>query len=86
MFLFQAISNIVSIVSIAGLLSLFSGWLSLLVIVAAIPYFLAQLRYIVDGQELFHYRSLGRRRLEYQIKVLCDRAYAKEVRLFGVAC
>ena len=84
-FLFQAVSNIVSLVSIAGLLSLFSGWLSLLVIVAAIPYFLAQLRYIVDGQELFHYRSLDRRRLEYQVKVLCDRAYAKEVRLFGFA-
>ena len=56
-----------------------------MVIVAAIPYFLAQLRYIVDGQELFHYRSLDRRRLEYQVKVLCDRTYAKEVRLFGFA-
>ena len=84
-FIFQAISNIVSIVSIAGILSLFSGWLSLLVIVAAIPYFLAQLRYILDGHELFHYQGLDRRRLEYQVKVLCDRAYAKEVRLFGFA-
>ena len=84
-FLFNAITFIVRLVSLAGLLSLFSGWLSLLVIVAAIPYFLAQVRYILDGHELFHYQGLDRRRLEYQAKVLCDRAYAKEVRLFGFA-
>lgn len=85
LFLFQAISNVVSLVSIAGLLSLFSGWLSLLVITAAIPYFLAQVRYILDGHELFRYQGADRRRLEYHAKVLCDRVYAKEVRLFGFA-
>ena len=85
LFLFQAISSILGFVSVAGLLSLFSGWLSLLFIVAAIPYFLSQLRYILDGHELFRYQSSDRRRLEYYVKVLCDRAYAKEVRLFGFA-
>ena len=85
LFLFQAISSILGLVSVAALLSLFSGWLSLLVIVAAIPYFLSQLRYILDGHELFRYQSSDRRRLEYHAKVLCDRAYAKEVRIFGFA-
>ena len=85
LFLFQAISSILGLASAAGLLSLFSGWLSLLVIVAAIPYFSAQLRYILDGHELFRYQGSDRRRLEYHAKVLCDRAYAKEVRLFGFA-
>ena len=84
-FLFQAIATILGLVSVAGILSLFSGWLSLLVIVAAIPYFLSQLRYILDGHELFRYQSSDRRRLEYHAKVLCDRAYAKEVRLFDFA-
>jgi len=84
-FLFQAIATILGLVSVAGLLSLFSGWLSLLVIVTAIPYFLSQLRYILDGHELFRYQSSDRRRLEYHAKVLCDRAYAKEVRLFDFA-
>ena len=61
LFLFQAISSILGLVSVAGLLSLFSGWLSLIVIVAAIPYFLSQLRYILDGHELFRYQSSDRR-------------------------
>lgn len=85
LFLFSATSAIVRLISVAGLLAVLSVWFPVFIVLSTLPFLVAQVRYIVDGHQLFRFQSSSRRRLEYHARVLVDRAYAKEVRLFGFA-
>ena len=59
-------------------------WALALVVLAAVPVFVVDLRYSEDGFRLFRWRAPESRRQMYYESVLANGAHAKEVKLFGL--
>ncbi len=79
------LQNLISLVSFAVLLVHFSPWALLLLVVGALPVFLAEARFSGDAFRLFSRRAPETRRQTYLETLLSHEAYIKEVKLFGLA-
>lgn len=79
------LQNLISLISFAVLLVHFSPWALLLLVVGALPVFLAEARFSGDAFRLFSRRAPETRRQTYLETLLSHEAYIKEVKLFGLA-
>ncbi len=74
--------TLVSLGALSALLYTISGWAVLVVIAAALPGFIAHLRFDKEAFRLFSWRTPETRKQNYLESVLAHAAYAKEVKLF----
>ena len=81
---FGLVQNLVSLATYAALLFGFSAWAVLVLVVAAIPSFLAETKFAGEGFRLFKWRTPETRKQMYLEAVLAREDYAKEVKLFGL--
>ncbi len=81
---FGVIQNAISLVSYGWLLLQFSGWAVLVLVVAALPAFLAETRFSGQAFRLFTWRSPETRQQNYLEVVMAREDYAKEVKLLGL--
>ena len=79
---FGLVQNGVSLVSFGFLLSRFSPWAVVILIVAGLPAFIAETRFSGDAFRLFRWRSPETRMTLYLESVLAREDSAKEVKLF----
>ena len=79
------LQNLISLISFAVLLVHFSPWALVLLVVGALPVFLAEARFSGDAFRLFSRRAPETRRQTYLETLLSHEAYIKEVKLFGLA-
>ncbi len=82
--LFHLARNGIALVGFAALLWQLAPWALLLVVAAAIPSFVVDLKFSEDGFRLFSWRAPEARRQMYYESVLANGAQAKEVKLFGL--
>src|SRR5690606_126968 len=68
----------------AAVLSGFSGWLVLALLLATVPAALSEMRHSKKGFQLRNWRSPETRRLLYLEYVLANDEHVKEVKLFGL--
>ncbi|WP_428268576.1 ABC transporter ATP-binding protein [Haliangium sp.] len=76
--------NVISLVTYGALLLSFSGWAVLVLVLAALPAFVAETRYSGQAFRLFRWRTPETRQQIYLETVLAREDYAKEVKLFGL--
>lgn len=76
--------NSVSLIAYGGLLISFSPLTVVIIVVAAIPVFVAETRFSADAFRLFRWRSPETRMQMYLETLLAREDYAKEVKLFGL--
>lgn len=76
--------NAISLVVYGGLLIRFSGWAALVLVVAAIPIFIAETRFSNDAFRLFRWRAPETRKQMYLETLLAREDHAKEVMLFDL--
>jgi ATP-binding cassette, subfamily B, bacterial len=81
---FGLVQNTIALVTYGALLLAFSPWAVLILLVAAIPSFIAETRFAGEGFRLFRWRSPETRKQMYLETVLAREDYAKEVKLFGL--
>jgi len=81
---FQGVQNIVSLVAYGSLLLSFSPWAVLVLVVAAVPVFVAETRFSADAFRLFRWRSPETRKQTYLETLIAREDNAKEVQLFGL--
>lgn len=74
----------ISLVSYGALLLSFSLWAALILVVAALPVFVAETRFSGEAFRLFRWRTPETREQMYLETVLAREDYAKEVQLFGL--
>ena len=74
--------NAVSIVAYGGLLLQLSPWMTLILLVAAIPAFFVETRFSNDAFRLFRWRAPEARKQVYIETLLAREDYAKETKLF----
>ncbi|MEL6869796.1 MAG: ABC transporter ATP-binding protein [Pseudomonadota bacterium] len=79
---FALIQNAISLISYAILLTQFSVWAVLILLVAGIPSFLAETKFSGDAFRLFRWRSPDSRMQMYLETVLAREDHVKEVKLF----
>ena len=79
---FDLIRNSISLVSFAVLLVQFSPWTLLILVLGALPVFLAETKFSGDAFRLFRWRSPETRMQMYLETVLAREDSAKEVKLF----
>ena len=77
--------NAVTLVSYAVLLSQFSIWAVLILLIAGFPSFFAETKFAGDAFRLFRWRSPESRKQMYLETVLAREDHAKEVKLFRIA-
>jgi ATP-binding cassette, subfamily B, bacterial len=71
-----------TLLTFSGLLWQFSGWAVLVLILAAIPSFIAETRFSAHAFRLFRWRSPETRQQHYLETLLAREDYAKEVQLY----
>ena len=81
---FGLIQNFISIASFAALLVQFSPWAPIILVVAALPGFVAEAKFSNDAYQLFRWRSQDRRMQMYLETVLAREDSIKEVQLFDL--
>jgi len=81
---FQVLQNALTLAGYAAVLSRFSAWLVLGLLVATVPAALSEMRYSKLGFQLRNWRSPDTRRLLYLEYVLANDEHVKEVKLFGL--
>ncbi len=81
---FGLVQDGISLITYGALLLQFSGWIALILIVAALPVFIAETRYSGEAFRLFRWRTPETRQQMYLEAVLAREDYAKEVKLFGL--
>ncbi len=81
---FGLIQNVISLVTYGALLLSFSGWAVAVLVVAALPAFIAETRYSGQAFRLFRWRTPETRQQMYLETVIAREDYAKEVQLFGL--
>jgi len=81
---FQVLQNALTLGGYAAVLTRFSGWLVLGLLVATVPAALSEMRYAKIGFQLRNWRSPDTRRLLYLEYVLANDEHVKEVKLFGL--
>ncbi len=79
---FGLCQSALTLITFSGLLWQFSGWAVLVVIVAAIPSFIAETRFSEHAFRLFRWRSPETRQQHYLETLLAREDYAKEVQLY----
>jgi ATP-binding cassette subfamily B protein len=78
------IKSSLQLVGYMALLTRFSPWMMLAVLVASVPSFVSEARFSMHAYRLRNWRSPEARRLNYLEYVLADDDHAKEVKLFGL--
>jgi len=81
---FGLVRDSISLASYAALLLAYSPWAAALLVVAAIPAFIAETRYSGQAFSLFSRRTPESREQAYLESVIAREDYAKEVQLFGL--
>jgi ATP-binding cassette subfamily B protein len=81
---FQILQNLLTLGGYAAVLSRFSGWLVLGLLVATVPAALSEMRHSKLGFQLRNWRSPETRRLLYLEYVLANDDHVKEVKLFDL--
>jgi ABC-type multidrug transport system fused ATPase/permease subunit len=81
---FGIVQNTISLVTYGGLLFQFSTAAVLVLIVAAIPVFIAETKYSGQAFRLFRWRTPETRQQMYLETVIAREDYAKEVKLFSL--
>ncbi len=79
---FGLCQSALTLLTFSGLLWRFSGWAVLVLIVAAIPSFIAETRFSEHAFRLFRWRSPETRQQHYLETLLAREDYAKEVQLY----
>jgi ATP-binding cassette, subfamily B, bacterial len=79
---FGLCQSALTLVTFSGLLWQFSGWAVVVLIVAAIPAFIAETRFSEHAFRLFRWRSPETRQQHYLETLLAREDYAKEVQLY----
>jgi ATP-binding cassette, subfamily B, bacterial len=79
---FGLCQSALTLVTFSGLLLQFSGWAVLVLIVAAMPSFIAEARFSEHAFRLFRWRSPETRQQHYLETLLAREDYAKEVQLY----
>jgi ATP-binding cassette, subfamily B, bacterial len=79
---FGLCQSTLTLITFSGLLWRFSGWAVLVLIVAAIPAFIAETRFSEHAFRLFRWRSPETRQQHYLETLLAREDYAKEVQLY----
>ena len=79
---FGLCQSALTLLTFSGLLWQFSGWAVLVLIVAAIPSFIAETRFSEHAFRLFRWRSPETRQQHYLETLLAREDYAKEVHLY----
>jgi ATP-binding cassette, subfamily B, bacterial len=79
---FGLCQSALTLMTFSGLLWQFSGWAVLVLIVAAIPSFIAETRFSEHAFRLFRWRSPETRQQHYLETLLAREDYAKEVQLY----
>lgn len=81
---FGLVQNAISLVTYGALLLAFSPWAVGVLVLAAVPAFIAETRFAGEAFRLFRWRSPETRKQMYLETVLAREDYAKEVKLFGL--
>jgi len=81
---FGLAQDIVSLVTYGGLLIAFSGWAVAILVLAALPSFIAETRFSGEAFRLFGWRTPESREQNYLETVIAREDHAKEVQLFGL--
>ncbi len=81
---FAMAQNTLSLITYGGLLIAFSAWAVLILVLAAIPAFLAETRFAREAFRLFRWRTPETRVRAYLEAVIARDDYVKEVKLFGI--
>jgi ATP-binding cassette subfamily B protein len=76
--------NGITMIAMAGVLTMFGPWLPLVLLASTLPAFYVVLHYAVKHHEWWVLRTPDERRAEYYDHVLSSREYAPELRLFGL--
>jgi ATP-binding cassette, subfamily B, bacterial len=79
---FGLFQSALTLITFSGLLWRFSGWAVVVLIVAAIPAFIAETRFSEHAFRLFRWRSPETRQQHYLETLLAREDYAKEVQLY----
>lgn len=82
--LFQLGQNVLTLAGYAALLLQFSGWAVLVLLLAAVPATVAEMRFSNLAFRLRNWRAPESRKLNYLEFALANDAHAKEVRLFSL--
>lgn len=81
---FHILRNLLSLAGYAGLLLAFRAWMIPVLVLAAVPSFLAETMFSRAAFRLRNWRSPETRRLNYLEYVLANDQHAKEVKLFAL--
>ncbi|HTM19119.1 MAG TPA: ABC transporter ATP-binding protein [Kofleriaceae bacterium] len=81
---FGLVQDGISLASYGALLIGFSPWAALLLVAAALPVFVAELRFSGEAFRLFRWRTPETREQAYLESVIAREDYAKEVKLFDL--
>jgi ATP-binding cassette subfamily B protein len=81
---FGLIQDGITLVTYGMLLLSFSGWAALVLVVAALPVFIAETRFSREAFRLFSWRTPETRQQLYLETVLAREDHAKEVKLYGL--
>ena len=81
---FGLVQNGISLASYGALLSHFSSWAVLVLLLAGLPAFIAETKFSGDAFRLFRWRSPETRMQIYLETVLAREDHAKEVKLYGL--
>jgi ATP-binding cassette subfamily B protein len=81
---FQIVQNLLTLAGYAAVLSRFSDWLVLGLLIATVPAALSEMRHSKLGFQLRNWRSPETRRLLYLEYVLANDEHVKEVKLFDL--
>lgn len=80
----QIVQNALQLIGYVAMLSRFSGWAVLGLVLATIPATISEARFSSIGFRLRNWRAPESRKLNYIEHVLANDGYAKEVQLFGL--
>jgi len=83
--LLSSVQDLVTLVSLAGALTLYVPWLLALLALAVLPSFLGETRFAALAYSLLYSWTAERRQLDYLRYVGASDVSAKEVKLFGLA-
>lgn len=81
---FGLVQNGISLVTYGLLLFQFSGWAVLVLVLAALPSFLAETKFSGEAFRLFRWRVPETRQQNYLEMLMAREDFAKEVKLFGL--
>lgn len=79
---FKLVQDALSLVTYGGLLLQFSGWAVTVLVVAAVPAFVAETRFAGEAFRLFRWRAPETREQSYLETLIAREDYAKEVQLY----